>query len=255
MKTITLLLKVSVLCSILLVIISGCSADISGGTGVGNPTAVASLSVLVDSSYVSSNARGGGFPIAGEDGLVLNVTSVEIAVKQIDFCRVDGGYDSLCGPYIFNAMTGEVTPPIKFSLSTGSYNSVHLDMSNDDPDFMDGYTIILKGDFEYKNFTKLFVLKLHYVKLNKLKPYYYPPVGTNPIEVVENDLLRLIVDLEAQNWMKMVKLKKYLDKGDIAIGLNGNLIIDNSISEKMYKTFKKEVLNNVKKGGYLYLTK
>lgn len=267
--------RIALICCILtsisiyiLLMHSGCSLDYAGGTGVGNPSSNTMVSIVADTGVVRN--RGDDIPLPiKDDSLILYANSAYIVVQKIYFILDDKEkYDSIIntyvgpltilddsvildGPFVFDALTGTSEPPFDtVTLPEAKYKGLIVDIENDDTTFMDGYSVILSGDFTYNNLKRNFSIKLSNEK--DIKPYL---IDGPAVLISEDDSTEFRLTLNADHWLDDMDLKTdYLDDGTIAFDpVTGDLNIDRTIDANVYKDFNKAFRLNVMKSGSLQI--
>ncbi len=248
----------------ILILTLGCSMDFAGGTGVGNPSGNTTVSIVADTGL--GLLRKDPVPIQ-DDSLVLLAHSAYIVVQKIHFILDDNSKnDSILhsyvgpltyqddsvimdGPFVFDALTG--TADFSFDslmLPEAKYKGIKLIIENDDSALMEGYSVLLAGEFTFNDTLRNFSIKLSNEK--DIRPY----LVDGPAEFIgKNDSTEFRLTLDADHWLDDLDLKTdYLDNGRISLNpVTGDLLIDKSVDSKVYKEFNKLVRKNIMKSGSL----
>ncbi len=268
MKRLLLLSCILTVVGIGIIILSfGCSIDSAGGTGVGNPSGNTTVSIVADTGLGSSDIiLNQPIPIQDES-LVLLATSVYIVVQKIYFIldeeeKNDSIIDSyigpltfqgnnaiLDGPFVFNALTG--TADFSFDslmLPETKYKGIKFVIENDDSTLMEGYSVLFTGEFFFNGTLRNFAIKLSNEK--DIRPYL---VDGPAVFISKNSSTEFRVTLNADHWLDYLDLKTdYLDDGTITLDpVTGDLLIDKTVDDKVYKDFNKVVRLNIMKSGSL----
>lgn len=250
------------------------SDSMAGGTGVGNPTVTVSL--FADTGSIDPDgmlAPSPSFlhrvsrliPIVDDDSLVLLAASMIITVEKIHFyldasensyelleklndSRFDADSESIIlnGPFTFDVLTGASIPPIDSAqLPAAKYTGIKLHITN--LSHVNDYAIEVFGTFEYKDAEREFSILME-ENANAFYKFDEPV-----IELTEDDSVRFLLFLDADEWLSSVSLKGYLDNNEISLDPNGNLVIDKSTNTAPYKDFKKSFKQNIIRSGYLHI--
>lgn len=248
------------------------SDPMAGGTGVGNPTVTVSL--FADTAYAVSdgipspslhNRVSRQLPIIDEDSLVLLAEAMIITVEKIHFFldtsensyalleklndgRFDADSESIImnGPFTFDVLTGASIPPIDSArLPAAKYTGIKLHITN--LSNINDYAIEVAGTFEYKDADRNFSILME-ENANAFYKFDGPA-----FQISEDDSVKFLLFLDADEWLSSVSLKGYLDNNTISLDSNGNLVIDKSTNASPYKDFKKSFKSNIIRSGYLHI--
>lgn len=204
------------------------------------------LKMLADTSYL----------ITDLSGTTFNITESRVNVRHIQFdLPEESNADStekvsLDGPFLFDLMTGSVTPPLdSFTLEPGIYKRV--DVRLDDSELEDGLvtasdplldnTMIVEGTFDYDNNPeRQFQLILKFNEDIRFE-------DISGVVVPENESTSIVLSLMVDEWLGNIDITSCLDDGDLDLDSNGNLIIDDtngSDCQDVEGTIKSNIKNN-----------
>ena len=267
--------RIALLCCILtsisayiLLVHTGCSLDLAGGTGVGNPSGHTVISIVADTGVgTEPSVNNNQYLPIRDDSLVLFASTAFIVVQKIYFILDENEKDDsvlnayegpltiqddsviLEGPFVFDALTG--TSNFLFdtlTLPETKYKGMKFIIENDDSTLMEGYSIGLSGEFTYNETLRNFTIKLSNEK--DIRPFL---IDGPPVLISEDDSTEFRLTLNADHWLDYMDIKKdYLDNGTIAFDpVTGDLNIDKTIDANVYKDFNKTVRLNIMKSGSL----
>jgi len=249
-------------CGVIAIGMSGCSGDLAGGTGVGNPTTEIALSMqTVDGNTLTSAlskqlVSTTGSPqnqkphidIHDNSGNEFQVTSAWITVAKVKFFSDTEETPWVDGPFTFDAITGESEPSlVSIDIPSGTYSGIRLLVTKIGNNSVDGTAIDVSGTFDYLGETRSFTISL----TSNLSIDY--TLETSTLELIPDAKMNLTITLHADEWLAGTSITNCLDSGGIILENDGSLIIDDSISTGSCRSIGKNIRHNILGSGKIAL--
>jgi hypothetical protein len=268
-------------------ILPGCSLNnLAGGTGVGNPGGVTTVSIIAHSdqtlqkylNYEKTDTLYSGapeivrppIPIQDEGQLLFEVTTVVLTTDKMHFLFSDTVNPSvalkdfhgevtpdsqgivLTGPIKFNAMTGICIPSLNnFFLPETYYSALEIFMGYENEGSSTTLipNVTIEGLFSYKDTVRIFSIMV-FMELDKT---YENAAGD--FLVSSKNTSRFMLLMNAAHWLDHINFKQMLDDKIIQLNSQGNLIINEMQNDNPYKDIKKTLRKNVPNSGVLLIAK
>lgn len=272
-----------------LIIQIGCSNNLAGGTGVGNPGGTTVVSIVAHSDQSENPVEPmrrvlpegyavnpGQIPstpllIYDEGDFLFTVTTATMMVNTIHFVLEDDetvdmakllmdfpgqfSFDSksiiLKGPFTFDALTGTSLPQFdKLKLPEARYRGLQLMMGKYDN--TSTVSLIYNVTLE-GTFTYKDSLRRFSIRVLIDQDRLYKNAGV-PFQISSNYTTTFMLLLNAAHWLDYIDFKEMLDEFAIKLNSQGNLIIDENIDTGPCQTIKKAIRSNIPESGVLVIT-
>jgi hypothetical protein len=196
----------SLSCVIIAAGMLGCTSDIAGGSGVGNPTTEVTLSMSAV-NYDSLTAMlakklntgsGSGMPLKKgisrreNSNTHFHITSACITVARVKLFSETDETPYVDGPFTFDAINRDSEPSfVSVDIPSGIYSGIKLQVTKKGGLSTDEYAIDITGTFDYFGETRPFSIRL---KCNLAVKY---PLENGALELVPDDKMNLEIILDA----------------------------------------------------------
>lgn len=240
----------------------GCTSDVAGGSGVGNPTTEVALSMSAVNYDSLTAMLAKKLHTSSESDMILkkgidnpkkstthfSVTSACITVARVKLFSQTDETSYVDGPFMFDAITGESEPSlVSVDMPSGSYSGISLLVTKQGKLSTDEYAIDVAGTFDYLDETRAFSIRL---TCNLVAKY---PLENGTLELVPDGKMNIEVVLDADQWLTGTSIVDCIDSGSIELQDDGSLLIEDTIAPGPCHSDVNVIRRNILDSGELKL--